>query len=89
MTDRPMCPDCVAFWAKHTRVNADGETETNTIGRLCPCSPPKGPALSLSVAVHLTEDQERIGALEDMALMLDPWPPGPLNVIHRFTKEPA
>lgn len=47
MTERPLCPDCVAFWAKHTRVNADGETETNTIGRICPCSPPKGPTLAV------------------------------------------
>lgn len=89
MTERPLCPDCVAFWAKHTRVNADGEAEVDTVSRGCACRPPKGPALSLSVAVHLTEGQARVDALEDMASRLDPWPPGPLNVTHRFTKEPA
>lgn len=29
------CDECEAFYARHTKVNADGEIERQTIGRIC------------------------------------------------------
>lgn len=101
MTTRPLCPDCVAFWARHTRVNADGETEANTIGRYCPCSPPKGPALAVvgttSGAPAWTEEQyaewlTSIGACRsDVAAEVArrQFNPPPVTVVRIEAKEPA
>lgn len=37
MTTRPLCSDCVAFWARYATRHPDGEVEVKTIGRICPC----------------------------------------------------
>ena len=35
MTGTCECDECEAFYARHTKVNADGETERHTIARAC------------------------------------------------------